>query len=78
MSDYSEEGAVRAEDAAVDHPPTVDEVLERQRAEHPDQAVTSTMQPPGSGEEQATMEAGGQPSGRESDGSLDVEGPNPA
>lgn len=31
MSDYTSEGAVPIEDAAVDDPPTVDEVLEEQR-----------------------------------------------
>lgn len=31
MSDYTSEGAVPVEDAAVDDPPTVDEVLEEQR-----------------------------------------------
>lgn len=31
MSDWSEQGAVPVEDAAVDDPPTVDEVLEKQR-----------------------------------------------
>lgn len=46
MSDYSEAGAVPVEDAAVDDPPTVDEVLERQRSEYPEQAATSTQQPP--------------------------------
>lgn len=43
MSDYSEQGAVPVEDAAVDDPPTVDEVDERQRREFPDQAETSTL-----------------------------------
>lgn len=38
MSDYSEHGAIPVEDAATDDPPTVDEVLERQRKEHPEQA----------------------------------------
>lgn len=45
MTDYTERGAVPVEDAAVDDPPTVDEVLERQREEFPEQAATSTMQP---------------------------------
>lgn len=31
MTDWSEQGAIPAEDAAVDDPPTVDEVLEEQR-----------------------------------------------
>lgn len=45
MSDYTEHGAVPVEDAAVEHPPTVDEVLEQQREEFPEQVATSTMQP---------------------------------
>jgi hypothetical protein len=31
MTDWSEQGAVPVEDAAVEHPPTVDEVMEEQR-----------------------------------------------
>jgi hypothetical protein len=31
MTDYSEQGAVPIEDAVVEDPPTVDEVLEEQR-----------------------------------------------
>jgi hypothetical protein len=46
VSDYSEHGTIPVEDAAVENPPTVDEVLERQRREHPEQAQTSTQQPP--------------------------------
>ena len=38
MTDYSEHGTVPIEDAAVEDPPTVDEVLERQRREYPEQA----------------------------------------
>jgi hypothetical protein len=45
MTDYTERGAAPVEDAAVDHPPTVDEVMERQREEFPEQAATSSMQP---------------------------------
>jgi hypothetical protein len=45
MTDYSEHGAVPVEDAAVADPPTVDEVLEEQRARYPEQARTSTQQP---------------------------------
>ena len=41
MSDYSEQGAVPVDDAAVDDPPTVDEVAEQQRREHPEQARTA-------------------------------------
>lgn len=46
MTDYTAEGAVPAEGAAVDDPPTVDEVLEAQAEQYPEQAATSTMQPP--------------------------------
>ena len=42
MSDYSEEGAVPIEDAAVDDPPTEEEVRERQEREFPEQAATAT------------------------------------
>jgi hypothetical protein len=53
MSDDSEQAASTAEDvadgaagdAAAEDLPTVDEVLERQRDEFPEQAATSTMQP---------------------------------
>ena len=41
MTDYSEQGAVPVEDAAVEDPPTVEEVLERQRREHPEQAESA-------------------------------------
>ncbi len=43
MSDYSEHGTIPVEDAAVDDPPTVDEVDERQRRDFPEQARTSTL-----------------------------------
>ena len=46
----------------VDDPPTVDEVLERQRREHP---------------EQAAVDAGGHVVGT-SDGEPEIEGPNSA
>ena len=46
MSDYTEEGAVPVEGAAAEDPPTVDEVLEEQAEEFPEQARTSTLQPP--------------------------------
>ena len=39
MSDDTADGAVPVEDAAVPDPPTVDQLLERQRAEHPEQFV---------------------------------------
>jgi hypothetical protein len=45
MSDYNESGTAPVEDAAVEDPPTVEEVLERQRREHPEQAATSSQQP---------------------------------
>jgi hypothetical protein len=78
MSDYSEQGAVPVEDAAVADPPTVDEVLERQRTEHPDQARTSTFGSVPTEEELATAEAGGEVVDSEPDGHPDIEGPNPA
>lgn len=40
MSDYSEQGALPVEDAAVDDPPTEDEVRAAQEREHPEQAAT--------------------------------------
>jgi hypothetical protein len=46
MTDYGEQGATPVDDAAVDDPPTVDEVMEAQRREHPEQAATSTMATP--------------------------------
>jgi hypothetical protein len=45
MSDYSESGAIPVEDAAVEHPPTIDDVIQQQRREYPEQAATSTRQP---------------------------------
>jgi hypothetical protein len=41
MTDYSEQGAVPVDDAATDDPPTVDEVIERQRHDYPEQAATA-------------------------------------
>jgi hypothetical protein len=41
MTDYSSDGAIPVEDAAVEDPPTVDEVAERQRREYPEQAATA-------------------------------------
>jgi hypothetical protein len=75
MSDYSEEGALPVEDAATDDPPTVDEVLEEQRREYPDQARTAMHNPPMSPEEQAAVEAGGEPVAGSEQG-VEVEGPN--
>ncbi|MEO5902195.1 MAG: hypothetical protein ABIR68_18985 [Ilumatobacteraceae bacterium] len=43
MTDDSEHGAIPVEDAATDEPPTVDEVLERQHREYPEQAVTRKL-----------------------------------
>jgi hypothetical protein len=46
MTDYGEQGATPVDDAAVDDPPTVDEVMEAQRRQHPEQAATSTLAAP--------------------------------
>jgi hypothetical protein len=78
MTDYSEQGAVPVEDAAVADPPTVEEVAERQRVEHPDQARTSRSGSVPSDEESAAEAAGGEVVGREPGGDLDIEGPNSA
>lgn len=40
MTDYSAQGAIPVEDAAVDHPPTVDEVAAEQERRYPEQAAT--------------------------------------
>jgi hypothetical protein len=77
MSDYSESGAAPVEDAAVEDPPTVEEVLEQQRREYPEQARTAMHNPPMSAEEQAAVEAGGEPVAGSDDG-VEVEGPNSA
>jgi hypothetical protein len=45
MSDYSEEGAIPVEDAAVDDPPTEAEVREAQRRNFPEQAETAEGRP---------------------------------
>jgi hypothetical protein len=45
MSDYSEHGAIPVEDAAVDDPPTEEEVRRAQERKHPDQAATATYRP---------------------------------
>jgi hypothetical protein len=78
VSDYSEQGAVPVEDAAVDDPPTVDEVIEQQRIDHPEQAATSTLTSGLTEEEAAAEDAGGDEVGREPDGAPDIEGPNSA
>ena len=46
MTDYSEQGAVPVEDAAVPDPPTVDELLEEREAE---EAEAQGSPPPGDG-----------------------------
>lgn len=89
MTDYTEHGSVPIEDAAVEHPPTVDEVLEQQRREHPEQAATSTQQPDrvragsshGDGaalsdDESAALDAGAVATGDVEDGHPEIEGPN--
>lgn len=38
MTDYSEQGAVPVEDAAVADTPNFDDVVQRQLADHPEQA----------------------------------------
>ena len=77
MTDYSDHGTVPIDDAATDDPPTVDEVVERQLVEHPEQARTSTMQAGIREDERATIDAGGDPVAITEDG-VEVEGPNPA
>jgi len=84
MSDYSEAGAVPVEDAATADPPTVDEVLERQQREYPEQARTAQHHAPVTAEELATIEAGAEPvdddAGESNDGAsgIELEGPNSA
>lgn len=78
MSDHSEHGAVPVDEAAVDHPPTIDEVLEQQRTLHPEQAVTSSTQQPRHADEAAAIEAGGQVVDDGPGGGLEIEGPNSA
>ena len=76
MTDYSEQGATPVEDAAVPDPPTVDEVLERQAEEFPEQARTAMRNRPPTAEELAAVEAGGDPVDPADD--VEVEGPNSA
>lgn len=45
MTDYTEQGAIPVEDAAVDDPPTEAEVRATQAEQHPEQARTATGQP---------------------------------
>jgi hypothetical protein len=59
-----------------EHTQTVDEVLERQRIEHPNQADTSTERAAETDEKVAANDAGGDVEDREPDGSVDIEGPN--
>ena len=74
MTDYSSDGAVPVEDAAVEDPPTVDEVLERQAQRFPEQARTGMHHPPATAEEIAAVEAGGDPVDDPDD--VLIEGPN--
>jgi hypothetical protein len=57
VTEHSEQGAQSVEDTAPGEQPTVDEVLERQRSEHPEQAATSTLQQPSA----TAMGSGDQP-----------------
>ena len=56
MSDYSESGAQPIDDAAVDDPPTVDEVRRDQDERYPEQAATRREGGPPSPEELADPE----------------------
>ncbi len=76
MTDYSEQGGVPVDDAAVPNPPTEDEVRERQAEEFPEQADTAMRHPPATAEEIAAVEAGGDPVDDAEDPR--VEGPNSA
>ncbi len=76
MTDYSENGAVPVEDAAVTDPPTVDEVLERQAEKLPEQARTGMNHRPPTSGEIAAVEAGGDPV--DDPDELLIEGPNSA
>ncbi len=61
MTDYSEHGALPVDDAAVDDPPTVDEVREQQAEKFPDQARTAMNNRPATADELAAVEAGVDP-----------------
>ena len=76
MTDYSEQGAVPVEDAAVPDPPRVDEVRDRQAEEFPEQARTAMQHPPATAEELAVLEAGGNLV--DDPDELLIEGPNSA
>jgi hypothetical protein len=45
MTDYSEQGATPVDDAAVDDPPTEEEVRDAQKRNHPEQAATADGRP---------------------------------
>ena len=76
MTDYTHNGAAPVDDAAVPDPPTVDEVMEQQADEFPEQARTAMRHRPPTAEELAAVEAGGDPVDEPDD--LLVEGPNSA
>ena len=77
MTDYSEHGAAPIDDADTEDTPAVDEVVERQLVEQPEQARTSMMQAEIRDDERATIAAGGEPVATTEDG-VEVEGPNSA
>ena len=76
MTDYSESGALPVEDAAVAHPPTVDEVRQQQAEQFPEQARTAMDHRAATADEIAAVEAGGDPVDDPND--LLIEGPNSA
>lgn len=76
MTDSNHDGAEPVDDAAVPHPPTVDQVMERQSEEFPEQARTAMGRRSLTGEELAAVEAGGD--AVEDPDDLLVEGPNSA
>jgi hypothetical protein len=45
MTDYSEQGAIPVDDAAVDDPPTEEEVRAAQQRNYPEQAATADGRP---------------------------------
>jgi hypothetical protein len=51
MTDYSEEGAIPVDDAAVDEPPTEEEVRDAQKRKYPEQAATADGRPGEPGDE---------------------------
>ena len=59
----------------MDDRPTVEEVLEQQRALYPEQALTSTMQQPLGADEAATINSGGDVVDVGPD-DVEIEGPN--